>query len=52
VARQVTAPDGTVWTIRRRWFRWPRWRRIDTHKNKYLDFPIEMIGATADSISP
>ncbi len=26
MARQVTAPDGTVWTIRRRWFRWPRWR--------------------------
>jgi hypothetical protein len=27
-AKRVRAPDGTVWTIRRRWAPRPRWRRL------------------------
>jgi hypothetical protein len=25
----VTAPDGTEWEVARRWYRRPRWRRLD-----------------------
>jgi hypothetical protein len=37
MARQVKAPDGSTWTIRRLWFHWPRWRGPTIHGRDVVD---------------
>jgi hypothetical protein len=54
VARRVTTPDGTVWTIRRLWFRSPRWRGRgyeDDSDDLGLEGLLSMSAGVDDSIT-
>jgi hypothetical protein len=45
VHREVTAPDGTTWRVANRWYRRPRFHRLD----KKVDFDtLDWLGAPFD----
>ena len=46
MARTVEAPDGTTWTVRRRWLHRPDWRAPDTDALDFVDgaaLPFDLV---------